>query len=1117
MRSHHACLYAPAVNNNSEYRPSSGRSSGQPVRRVNRALSLALLLSLFAAWMPASQHALASTPRHALRGAAGPAAQVTPPSIANGGFETPSLGNGFQYSPSGASWTFVSAGVSGNSSAFTNGNPAAPEGSQVAFIQGAGAYISQQVSGFQVGTKYVVTFSAAQRGNCCNAGGLDFQVFVDNTPLGTFKPLGTNYVAAAANIFTATAGTHTLKVVGLNSSGGDNTAFIDNIQISPATQPPPVSADNSGFESPVVGSSFQYSPVGTSWMFGGGTGVAGNSSAFTNGNPAAPEGNQVAFIQGGGPYISQMLSSFRAGVSYSVGFKAAQRGNCCNAGGLDIDVYLDSTLLGSFKPAGASYTDMSTSSFTTTTGPHILKFVGRNTSGGDNTALLDSVSITRLTSNEPPSVSLSAPSDNAVYTVPTDVTVTADAADGDGQVAKVEFFQNGTKIGEDLNSPFSFAWTNVSKGNYTLTAKATDDLGAQTTSSAVAITVNPEKGKISGKITRPDGVTAVAGATVKLYRNNAVVNTLSTVATGDYEFAALDDGTYAVEASAPEFITKSQTGVTVVTETTTTVNLSLGAAISYLYDELGRLSSVIDPAGDSATYAYDSVGNLQSIARGSSSQTSISGFTPTRGTTGTIVTIRGTGFSSTAGNNTVTFGGTAATVTSSTPTRITAVVPTGAATGAIAVTSPSGSATSGAPFTIETSNAPTIAGFTPTSGTAGTSLTITGTNFDTVLANNWVKVNSSFARVTAASASSLTANVPVASSGRVSVSTPNGTGVSSQDFLIPPPGQSLAGMEIISRMNIGDSRQVTINGDYNNAMFLFDGTAGQRVYLRWSGVTFGNTTLTVYNPEGSQLAAGGLWLPNFPTHETYIGPMTLPVTGTYTLLIDPTAAGSAQLTIYDVAPDVTGPVTPGGAAVSVTTTTPGQAGRLTFNGTAGQRVSMKVVNTTIPSAHVSILKQDGTTLGQSMEVVPGGSPQTYFQEAQTLPSDGKYTVLIDPDLNNTGGMTVQLYDVPSNVTGMLTLNGSTLPVSITTPGQDAFLNFNGTAGQSITIRITGNTIGRASVWVYNPDGTHGTSYVLDQSNDDHVVTTLSATGTYLLVINPDYHLTGNLSIGLTNP
>jgi hypothetical protein len=324
--------------------------------------------------------------------------------------------------------------------------------------------------------------------------------------------------------------------------------------VAQATSPP---VGNSGFETPSLGNGFQYSPSGASWTFSS-AGVAGNSSAFTNGNPAAPEGSQVAFIQGGGAYASQMLSNFRAGVSYSIGFKAAQRGNCCNAGGLDVDVYLDSTLLGSFKPAGATYTDMSTAPFTTTAGPHVLKFVGRNTSGGDNTALLDSVSINRLTSNEPPTVGVTSPSNNAVYTAPVNVTITADAADGDGQVAKVEFFKDGTKVGEDSAAPFTYTWAGAPAGSYTLTARATDDSGAQTTSDAVSVMVNPEKGAIAGKITRADGVTPVAGAGVKVYAGVVAVAAAVSGATGDYVVDGLDDGTYIVEASTPEYTTKRQ-------------------------------------------------------------------------------------------------------------------------------------------------------------------------------------------------------------------------------------------------------------------------------------------------------------------------------------------------------------------------------------------------------------------------------------------------------------------------------------------------------------------------------------------------------------------------------
>src|ERR1041385_7134879 len=153
------------------------------------------------------------------------------PTIGNPGFETPAIGAGnFQYGPAGNSWTFAGAGVSGNGSGFTSGNPAAPEGGQVGFIQDTG-YISQSISGFQANTNYSVTFTSAQRGNCCNDGGQDIQVLIDDVVIGTFHPTGTTYLDYSTTAFTTTAGTHTLKFYGLNSLGGDHTAFIDNIRI----------------------------------------------------------------------------------------------------------------------------------------------------------------------------------------------------------------------------------------------------------------------------------------------------------------------------------------------------------------------------------------------------------------------------------------------------------------------------------------------------------------------------------------------------------------------------------------------------------------------------------------------------------------------------------------------------------------------------------------------------------------------------------------------------------------------------------------------------------------------------------------------------------------------
>lgn len=92
--------------------------------------------------------------------------------------------------------------------------------------------------------------------------------------------------------------------------------------------------------------------------------------------------------------------------------------------------------------------------------------------------------------NQPPSVALTSPANNANFTVGTPITLTANASDTDGSVSRVEFFQGTTKIGEDLSSPYSLVWNPVTPGTYSITAKATDNVNATATSSAISITIS---------------------------------------------------------------------------------------------------------------------------------------------------------------------------------------------------------------------------------------------------------------------------------------------------------------------------------------------------------------------------------------------------------------------------------------------------------------------------------------------------------------------------------------------------------------------------------------------------------------------------------------------------
>ena len=93
--------------------------------------------------------------------------------------------------------------------------------------------------------------------------------------------------------------------------------------------------------------------------------------------------------------------------------------------------------------------------------------------------------------NQPPSVTLTAPTEGATFTAPANITFAADAFDTDGTISQVAFYANGTPIGTDNTAPYGAVWLGVAAGTYSLTASATDNLGATTSSLAVNVTVNP--------------------------------------------------------------------------------------------------------------------------------------------------------------------------------------------------------------------------------------------------------------------------------------------------------------------------------------------------------------------------------------------------------------------------------------------------------------------------------------------------------------------------------------------------------------------------------------------------------------------------------------------------
>jgi len=118
----------------------------------------------------------------------------------------------------------------------------------------------------------------------------------------------------------------------------------------------------------------------------------------------------------------------------------------------------------------------------------------------------------------PPAVSITSPSDGNTFTEGADITIDTNVSDGDGNVTRVEFYQDSTKLGEATVPPYSYVWQSVPAGDFNLTAIAIDNRGDTNTSSAVHITVTGAGG--AGRILR-EWWTGIPGDAVNDLTSNA--------------------------------------------------------------------------------------------------------------------------------------------------------------------------------------------------------------------------------------------------------------------------------------------------------------------------------------------------------------------------------------------------------------------------------------------------------------------------------------------------------------------------------------------------------------------------------------------------------------------
>ena len=311
----------------------------------------------------------------------------------------------------------------------------------------------------------------------------------------------------------------------------------------------------------------------------------------------------------------------------------------------------------------------------------------------------------------------------------------------------------------------------------------------------------------------------------------------------------------------------------------------------------------------------------------------------------------------------------------------------------------------------------------------------------------------------------------------------------------------LTGSIMIDQVTVTPS--LTVPGQ--RASYTFNGTAGQWVNLGLTGVSIASSTVSILKPDGSKWSSTTIG----PSGGS-LDPLTaLPETGTYTITVEPVSNYTGSMTLALSSP-VAGTLTLDGPSMPVSLAKPGQTARYTFNGHAGQWVSLGLTSVDITSSAVTLLTSEGTVLASTAVGTAGGA----LEDQNPLPTTGTYTILVDPSSNYTGKMTMTL---STEVSDSLKINAAPRAIMISRAGQNGRYTFAGTANQEVTIKVTQNKIGNVNVNLYSPNGVLQTGVTSSASSFTLKPVTLATSDTYIITINPPMPDTGSIHMQVTTP
>lgn len=223
------------------------------------------------------------------------------------------------------------------------------------------------------------------------------------------------------------------------------------------------------------------------------------------------------------------------------------------------------------------------------------------------------------------------------------------------------------------------------------------------------------------------------------------------------------------------------------------------------------------------------------------------------------------------------------------------------------------------------------------------------------------------------------------------------------------PGQMIMTVDLtgdkVQPITLGVSTPVNLVRPGQNARLTFAGTAGQSIGIGAKAAaitpaTLGNPALRILRPDGTSLATGFVTLAGAATRVP-----ALPVTGTYTIFVDPAASSTTSFSLV-ASLDVKSTLAINGAAYSLSIPNLGQNAQLTFTGTLNQKITLRGSSNTIPGCTDLLLVRPS---GAGIRAF-AGCGATYDSTASgpiTLPETGTYLLKVNPGLG-TGSVNLKV-------------------------------------------------------------------------------------------------------------